>query len=166
MEKRSVVLMVYVLLGQPVFGVDHQFGDYLISVSSDRVSILSENDYTVSVSKAGLLLSRLTVACDDSSLVSFVSDLDSDKQFEVIVTSGGKESLVDLYTWTGDRLKSLKIPEVTIKEKSAGELSSFYTVSRGRLFKKFELKQLDRREGKLRYSYVYSVTEKKWLFEK
>jgi len=142
---------------------EYIFGEYTISINSNVASILSKNDYTVSVSVDGLTLSRLTVACDYENIRTFVADLDFDSRFEVIVVSGKANNRLDAFTWTGYALEKFDISTEVENKPSVTILQRFYEVKNNKLVQQFKVSKQGNRSGPNRMTYVYSAITKRWV---
>jgi len=143
---------------------EHLFGEHTISINSNVASILSKNDYTVSVSVDGLTLSRLTVACDYENITTYVVDLNLDSKFEVIVVSGGANSRLDAFTWTGYELEKFDISTEVESAPGVTRLENFYEVKKNKLVQRFKVSRRGDPSGPSRMTYIYSVLDKKWVF--
>ena len=140
------------------------FGKYTILISTNVASILSKNDYTVSVSTGDLTLSRLTVACDYENITAFVADLDLDSKFEVIVVSGRAKSSLDAFTWTGHELQKFDISTEVESVPGMTRLQNFYEVKKNKLVQQFKVSSRGGQSGPVWKTYIYSVIDKKWVF--
>ena len=84
-------------------------GDYQVSVNLSEQSVLSDSDYQIVVSSNDLVLSRLSARSAGSLDQAFVSDLNRDGGFEVVVTFlPADQGAADLhiYSWRNNLLEA------------------------------------------------------------
>ena len=117
----------------------------------------------MAVFEDGLLLSRLTVACDNKFIIRYVSDLDSNEKFEVIIVVGQKNSRLDSFKWTGHELEPFKITPMIANIDDKDILGISYAVNLNRLI--MRLKKRDRISPgvPVETSFLYSASDQQWI---
>lgn len=121
---------------------EYQFGDFFVTVTPDASSVLSGADYQVTVATEELIVARLTAPYRGTLSNSFVGDLDSDGEFEVIVTFSypeGDESTVHLYSWDEYLLKPVRVAQLDEMQRQGYRGNDEYAVQNGRLIRMFQV---------------------------
>ena len=142
---------------------EHAFGSYTISIDNNVTSILSRHDYSVAVFEDGLLLSRLTVACDNKFIISYVSDLDSDEKFEVIIVVGQTNSRLDSFKWTGLEMEPFKVAPMIANIDDKDILGISYAVEHNRLIMRMRKRGRNSPGVPVEPSYLYSASDQQWV---
>lgn len=142
----SHVLMLGVVLllsfAVPAFADMHEFGSFQVGVLADDGASDAVPRYQVTVENNELLLSRLTANYSGRLSNSFVTDLNKDGDFEVIVTfsyDGGQSTGVHIYTWRDNLLNPHKVGELSAGQTEGYRGSDEYAVANGQLIRFFQL---------------------------
>jgi len=96
------VLTRIALVPAPALAAGFEYGPYRIEVQANTDALMSTTDYEITVANEELTLTRLLAPFEGSLSNSFVTDLDRDGAFEVVVTFShdeGQQTGIHLYRW-------------------------------------------------------------------
>jgi hypothetical protein len=129
----------------------YNFSNYRIVISPDTSGSLRPQSYQILVEHDDFLLTRLLAQSPGSLSKAYVTDLDSDGNFEIVVTFAqgeGDKAIVHFYDWLEGHLVGRKIPELSA-EQSKGYKGNDEFASKGDKF--------------FRIYQVYEKAESSWI---
>ena len=160
------------ILGLTSLGVpaaQHAFGAFNIHVAADSSDVTTSTDYQITVENDELLLTRLTAAHAGTLSNSFVTDLNKDGAFEVIVTfsfADGHDTEVHLYSWNDYRLQPHKVAALDATQRTGYQGNHEFAVANGEFVRIYQIYEMSNGEWqptaqqrRLRYSF----DETRWL---
>jgi hypothetical protein len=164
-------LLLIVLTGGPVLaqGASFDHGPYHIEVQANTDALMSTTDYEITVANEELTLTRLLAPLEGTLSKSFVTDLDRDGGFEVVVTFShdeGQQTGLHIYRWKEYLLEPVAVAGLDDVQSIGYRGGDEFAVIDGvlvRIFQVYEQTgdawQMTAVQRRLRYS----VQESRWV---
>lgn len=167
----NALIPLMVLLGGavPAWGASFDHGPYHIEVHANTDALMSTTDYEITVANEELTLTRLLAPFEGTLSKSFVTDLDRDGGFEVVVTfshDGGQQTGLHIYRWNEYLLEPVAVAGLDDVQRSGYRGGDEFAVIDGvlvRIFQVYEqagdVWQATAAQRRLRYA----LQESRWV---